>query len=194
MLHRLRPDDPETAGLLALMLLTDARRTARTGPAGELIPLDEQDRTRWDRAQIVEGVDLVTGAFARAAVGRYQIQAAIAAVHDEAASTDATDWAQILALYSVLLGFDDNPMVALNHAIAIAMVNGPAAGLSRLAELERDPRLADHHRLFAVRAHLLERLGDREAAVENYQRAATRTTSTAERDYLVARAARKQRS
>jgi RNA polymerase sigma factor (sigma-70 family) len=192
MLHRLRPDDPEITGLLALMLLTDARRTARTGPAGELIPLDEQDRTRWHRAQIAEGVELVTGAFARAAVGRYQIQAAIAAVHDEAASTDATDWAQILALYSVLLGFDDNPMVALNHAIAIAMVNGPAAGLSRLAELERDPRLAEHHRLFAVRAHLLDRLGDRAGAVDHYQRAAARTTSIAERDYLLARSARKE--
>ncbi|MEO8846588.1 MAG: sigma-70 family RNA polymerase sigma factor [Kofleriaceae bacterium] len=192
MLHRLRPEDPEITGLLALMLLTDARRIARTGPAGELIPLDEQDRTRWDRAQIIEGGELVTGAFARAAVGPYQIQAAIAAVHDEAVSTTATDWPQILALYSVLLGFDDNPMVALSHAIAIAMVNGPAAGLSRLAELERDPRLADHHRLFAVRAHLLERLGDRAAAIENYQRAATRTTSIAERDYLLARAARKE--
>jgi len=192
MLHRLRPDDPEITGLLALMLLTDARRTARTGPAGELIPLDEQDRTRWDRAQIAEGVDLVTGAFARAAVGPYQIQAAIAAVHDEAVSTDATDWPQILALYSVLLGFDDNPMVALNHAIAIAMVNGAAAGLSRLAELERDPRLAEHHRLFAVRAHLLERLGDRAGAIDHYQRAAARTTSIAERDYLLARAARKE--
>jgi len=188
----LRPDDPEITGLLALMVLTDARRTARTGPAGELIPLDEQDRTRWDRTQIAEGVDLVTGAFARAAVGPYQIQAAIAAVHDEAPSTDATDWAQILALYSVLLAFDNNPMVALNHAIAIAMVNGPAAGLSRLTELERDPRLADHHRLFAVRAHLLERLGDREGAIDHYQRAAARTTSTAERDYLLARAARKE--
>lgn len=192
MLHCLRPDDPEITGLLALMLLTDARRTARTGPAGELIPLDEQDRTRWDRAQIAEGVALVTGAFARAAVGPYQIQAAIAAVHDEAASTDATDWAQILALYSVLLGFDDNPMVALNHAIAIAMVNGPAAGLSRLAELERDPRLAEHHRLFAVRAHLLDRLGDRAGAIDHYQRAAARTTSIAERDYLLARSARKE--
>jgi RNA polymerase sigma factor (sigma-70 family) len=192
ILRQLRPDDPEITGLLALMLLTDARRTARTGPAGELIPLDEQDRARWDRAQIAEGVDLVTGAFARAAVGPYQIQAAIAAVHDEAVSTDTTDWPQILALYSVLLGFDANPMVALNHAIAIAMVNGPAAGLSRLAELERDPRLAEHHRLFAVRGHLLERLGDREAASTNYQRAASRTTSIAERDYLLARAARKE--
>lgn len=192
MLHRLRPDDPEITGLLALMLLTDARRTARTGAAGELIPLDEQDRTRWDRAQIAEGVDLVTGAFARAAVGPYQIQAAIAAVHDEAVSTAATDWPQILALYSVLLGFDDNPMVALNHAIAIAMVNGPATGLSRLAELERDPRLAEHHRLFAVRAHLLEHLGDRVGAIDHYQRAAARTTSIAERDYLLARATRKE--
>ena len=191
MLHRLRPD-AEITGLLALMLLTDARRTARTGPAGELIPLDEQDRTRWDRAQIAEGVELVTGAFARAAVGPYQIQAAIAAVHDEAVSTEATDWPQILALYSVLLGFDDNPMVALNHAIAVAMVNGPAAGLSRLAELARDPRLAEHHRLFAVRGHLLERLGDRAGAIDHYQRAAARTTSIAERDYLLARAARKE--
>jgi predicted RNA polymerase sigma factor len=190
MLLRLIPDDPEVAGLLALMLLTDARRIARTGPAGELIPLDEQDRSRWDREQITEGVALVTSALVRGAVGRYQIQAAIAAVHDEAATSEATDWPQILALYSVLLGFENNPMVALNHAIAIAMVNGPAAGLARLAELERDPRLADHHRFLAVRAHLLDRAGDREAAVADYQRAAARTTSTAERDYLLARAAR----
>ena len=190
LLHQLHPDHPEVTGLLALMLLTDARRIARTGPAGELIPLDEQDRAQWDRALIAEGVELVTGAFVCARVGRYQIQAAIAAVHDEAPSTDATDWPQILALYSVLLGFDDNPMVALNHAIAIAMVHGPAAGLSRLTELAGDPRLADHHRLFAVRAHLLDRLGDRAGAVAHYQHAATRTTSSAERDYLLARAAR----
>jgi RNA polymerase sigma factor (sigma-70 family) len=190
MLVRLAPDDPEVAGVLALMLLTDARRTARTGPAGELVPLDEQDRTRWDRAQIAEGVALVTAAFARGAVGRYQIQAAIAAVHDEAESSAATDWPQVLALYSVLLGFEDNPMVALNHAIAVAMVNGPAAGLSRLAELERDPRLVEHHRFLAVRAHLLDRAGDRAGAVAHYRRAAERTTSIAERDYLLARAAR----
>jgi RNA polymerase sigma factor (sigma-70 family) len=190
MLHRMVPDDPEIAGLVALMLLTDARRTARTGPEGELIPLDEQDRTRWDRAQISEGTALVTAAFAHGVVGPYQIQAAIAACHDEATSAETTDWPEILALYSVLLGFDANPMVALNHAIAVAMVNGPAAGLARLAELERDPRLAEHHRLDAVRAHLLERGGDPVGALVHYRRAAARTTSIAERDYLLVRAGR----
>ena len=188
MLLRKRPDDPEVAGLLALMLLTDARRTARTGPNGELVPLDEQDRTRWDRAQIVEGTALVTAAFTRGAVGPYQLQAAVAACHDEATSTETTDWPQIAALYSVLLEIDDNPMVALNLAIAEAMVHGPATGLARLAAIE--PRLAGHYRLDAVRAHLLERAGDRSAARSHYERAAARTTSLAERDYLLARASK----
>ena len=190
LLHRVVPDDPEAAGLVALMLLTDARRAARTGPAGELIPLDQQDRSRWDRAAIAEGVALISAALPHGAVGPYQLQAAIAAVHDEAASTEATDWPQILALYGVLLAMSDNPMVALNHAVALAMVNGPAAGLARLDALAADPRLADHHRLAAVRGHLFERAGDRARAIACYQRAAERTTSIAERDYLLTQAAR----
>jgi RNA polymerase sigma factor (sigma-70 family) len=190
MLHRLVPDDGEVMGLLALMRLTDARREARTGPAGELIPLDEQDRGRWDRAAIAEGVALVTAALSRGSVGAYQLQAAIAAVHDEAPSAEATDWPQILALYGLLLQMSDNPMVALNHAIATAMVRGPAAGLERLDALARDARLAEHHRLDAVRGHLLERAGEREAAQRHYRRAAERTTSVPERDYLLMKAAR----
>jgi RNA polymerase sigma factor (sigma-70 family) len=190
MLHRLLPGEAEVEGLLALMLLTDARRAARTGPAGELVPLDEQDRARWDRAAIAEGVALVSAALARGAVGPYQLQAAIAAVHDEAASAGATDWPQILALYGLLQRMSDNPMVDLNHAIALAMVHGPAAGLERLDALAADARLAQHHRLDAVRAHLCERAGDRAGAIAGYRRAAARTTSVAERDYLLARAAR----
>jgi len=190
LLHRLIPDDGEVAGLLALMLLTDARRAARTGPAGELIPLDEQDRSRWDRDAIGEGVALLTATLPRGAVGPYQLQAAVAAVHDEAASAAETDWPQILALYGVLQRISDNPMVTLNHAIAVAMVEGPAAGLERLDALARDPRLAGHHRLDAVRAHLLERAGDRDGAIAFFQRAAERTASTAERNYLITRAAR----
>ena len=190
LLHRLVPDDGEVAGLLALMLLTDARRAARTGPAGELVPLDEQDRSRWDRDAIAEGVALLTATLPRGSIGAYQVQAAIAAVHDEAASTEATDWPQILALYGVLLGMSDNPMVALNHAVATAMVHGPAAGLERLDALAGDPRLSEHHRLDAVRAHLLERAGDLEGALAGYRRAAERTTSLPERDYLLTKAAR----
>jgi RNA polymerase sigma factor (sigma-70 family) len=190
MLYRLLPGEAEVEGLLALMLLTDARRAARTGPAGELVPLDEQDRARWDRAAIAEGVALVSAALARGAVGPYQLQAAIAAVHDEAASTDETDWPQILALYGLLQRMSDNPMVDLNHAIAVAMVHGPAAGLERLDALAADARLAQHHRLDAVRAHLLERAGDRAGAIAGYRRAAARTASVAERNYLLARAAR----
>src|SRR5215470_19920995 len=159
LLHRLLPDDGEVAGLLALMLLTDARRAARTGPAGELIPLDEQDRSRWDVAAIAEGVALISATLPRGVVGAYQLQAAIAAVHDEAASADATDWPQILALYGVLLQMSDNPIVALGG----------------------DERLAGHYRLDAVRGHLMERAGDRETAREHYRRAAERTTSTPER-------------
>ena len=190
MLHRLAPDDDEVAGLLALMLLTDARRVARTGPEGELVPLDQQDRALWDRGAIAEGVMLITGALARGAVGPYQLQAAIAAVHDEAASAADTDWAQILGLYGLLLRMSDNPMVALNHAIALAMVHGPAAGLERLDALAGDPRLAGHHRLDAVRAHLLERSGNLDGAIVHYRRAAERTTSTSERNYLLEHAAR----
>jgi RNA polymerase sigma factor (sigma-70 family) len=190
MLHRLVPEDGEVAGLLALMLLTDARRTARTGPAGELIPLDEQDRTLWDGDAIAEGVALITATLSRGSVGPYQVQAAIAAVHDEAASAAQTDWPQILGLYDLLQRMSDNPMVTLNHAIATAMVHGPAAGLERLDALAGDPRLAGHHRLDAVRAHLLERAGDRAGAIAHYQRAAERTTSLSERNYLLMHAAR----
>jgi len=190
MLHRLVPDDGEVAGLLSLMLLTDARRAARTGPSGELIPLDQQDRTRWDRGAIDEGVALVTATLSRGSVGLYQLQAAIAAVHDEAASAEDTDWAQILGLYSLLQRMSDNPMVTLNHAIATAMVHGPAVGLERLDALAEDPRLEGHHRLDAVRAHLLERAGDREGAIAHYRLAAERTTSVSERNYLLTQLAR----
>jgi RNA polymerase sigma factor (sigma-70 family) len=188
--HRQLPDDGEVAGLLALMLLTDARRQARTRPDGALVPLAEQDRDRWDRASIEEGVALITDTLARAPLGPYQLQAAIAAVHAEAPSAKATDWPQILALYQVLERVAPNPMVTLNHAVALAMVRGPDAGLELLATLEGDDRLAGHHRLDAVRAHLLEMAGDHAAARSSYRLAARRTTSLPERRYLQARAAR----
>ena len=188
-LHDRLPGEAEVSGLLALMLLTDARRAARTGPGGELIPLDEQDRTSWDRQAIAEGVALVSATLSRGRAGPYQLQAAIAALHDEAPSAEATDWPQIEALYALLLGMSDNPMVALNHAIATAMVHGPEAGLMRLDALARDPRLCGHHRLDAVRAHLLERSGDHPQAMVHYRGAAARTTSPAERTYLLMRAA-----
>ncbi|WP_420857049.1 RNA polymerase sigma factor [Streptomyces chilikensis] len=190
MLHRLVPDDTETAGLLALMLLTDARRPARTGPSGELVPLAEQDRSRWDRRLIVEGVGLIGRTLPRGQVGPYQLQAAIAAVHDEAEDTDATDWPQILALYEILEQFGPNPMVTLNRAVAVAMVHGPAAGLDLLTALETDNRLARHHRLLATRAHMLELLGEHKAAAVSYREAARRTTSAPERRHLSARAHR----
>jgi RNA polymerase sigma factor (sigma-70 family) len=190
MLHRLVPDHSEVAGLLALMLLTDARRTARAGPAGELIPLDEQDRSRWDRDAIAEGVALISATLPRGAVGPYQLQAAIAAVHDEAPSAEETDWAQILGLYGLLLRMSDNPVVTLSHVVATAMVHSPRVGLERLDAVAKDPRLRANHRLDAVRAHLLERAGDRDGAVSSYRLAAERTTSTPERDYLLLRAAR----
>ena len=189
-LRGLLPNDAEVAGLLALMLLTDARRAARTGANGELIPLDEQDRTLWDGRLIAEGVALVSEALARGSVGSYQLQAAIAAVHDEAARMEDTDWAQILALYGLLERMSDNPMVSLSRAIAAAMVHGPAAGLEMLAALDTDARLRGHYRLDAVRAHLLEMAGDRERALEHYRAAAERTTSIPERDYLTGKAAR----
>jgi RNA polymerase sigma factor (sigma-70 family) len=188
--HQVVPDDEEAAGLLALMILTDARRAARTGPEGELIPLDEQDRGRWDREAIIEGVALLTRTLGRGAVGPYQLQAAIAAVHDEAARPQDTDWPQILALYGLLKRMTDNPMVALNHAIAAAMVHGPATGLALLNELDREDRLGRHYRLDAVRAHLWELAGDREAALKHYRAAASRTTSMPERNYLIGRASR----
>jgi len=190
MLHALLPDDGEVAGLLALMRLTDARRAARTGPSGELIPLTEQDRSRWDRSAIAEGVALLTATLPRGSIGPYQLQAAIAAVHGEAARAEDTDWPQILALYDLLQRMSDNPMVTLNRAIAMAMVHGPAAGLELLKGLDADARMAATHRLDAVRAHLLERAGDREAAIALYGRAAGRTASIPERDYLVMQAAR----
>jgi predicted RNA polymerase sigma factor len=188
--HQLLPDDAEVTGLLSLMLLTDARRAARTGPNGELIPLDEQDRTRWDRPAIDEGVALVSVALSKGLVGEYQLQAAIAAVHDEAVRAEETDWPQILALYGVLKRMTDNPMVSLSHAIATAMVAGPKAGLDLLAPLRNDERLRGTHRLDTARAHLLERAGELSAAEKLYRSAASKTTSVPERNYLLLKAAR----
>ncbi len=188
MVHRLLPDDPEVAGLLALMLLSEARRPARTGPDGELVPLAEQNRSSWNRQLIAEGVALISEALPKGAVGEYQLQAAIAAVHDEAATAEDTDWPQILFLYGLLERMTANPMVTLNRAVATAMVHGPAAGLAMLDGL--DERLTDHHRLDAVRAHLFEMGGDLDAAIAHYRTAAGRTTSLAERAYLTTRAAR----
>jgi RNA polymerase sigma factor (sigma-70 family) len=188
VLHSALPDDPEVGGLLALMLLTDARRPARTGTHGELVPLAEQDRTRWNSKLIAEGVALLAVILPRRAVGEYQLQAAIAAIHDEAATAEQTDWPQVVALYGLLERMTGNPMVTLNRAIALAMVHGPAAGLAALDGL--DARLAGHHRLDAVRAHLVEMAGDADSAITHYLRAAGRTTSLPERDYLTAKAAR----
>ena len=188
--RRLLPDDGEVAGLLALMLLTDARRRARTAGDGNLVPLAEQDRTQWDRGSIQEGVALITETLARAPVGPYQLQAAIAAIHDEAPTAADTDWPQILILYELLEALAPNPMVTLNHAVAVAMVDGPQAGLALLASLDSDDRLAGHHRLDAVRAHLLEMAGDRADARASYRLAARRTSSLPERRYLESRAAR----
>lgn len=193
-LLRAAPDDPEVGGLLALLLLSDARRRARTGPAGELVPLDEQDRALWDRDAIAEGTALLERSLARGAVGAYQIQAAIAALHDAAPSTAATDWPQILALYDLLLRVDGGPMVALNRAVALAMVQGPRAGLAELERLAADERLARHYRLTAARAHLLAFAGEREAAIEQFRAAAARATSAPERDFLILKAARLARS
>ena len=188
--HALLPDDAEVGGLLALMLLTDARSAARMGADDETVPLPKQDRTLWDRSKISEGVDLLTAALAKGAVGPYQLQAAVAAVHDEAARAEDTDWPQILALYELLQRMSDNPMVLLNRAIAAAMVHGPSEGLKLLKALDSDLRLAGHHRLDAVRAHLLEMAGDHETAVKHYRIAAARTTSIPERNYLLTQAAR----
>jgi RNA polymerase sigma factor (sigma-70 family) len=189
-LHRLLPADSEVTGLLALMLLTDARRPARTGQDGRLIPLDEQDRSRWDRDRIAEGVTLLTAALPAGQPGPYQIQAAIAAVHDEAGSVEDTDWSEILGLYDLLDQLIPGPMVSLNRAVAVAMVAGPDAGLAVLDELEADDRLAGHHRLHSTRAHLLEMAGDSAEAKAGYERAAGRTASEPERAYLLDRAAR----
>jgi len=183
-------DDPEVTGLLALMLLTDARRAARTGAHGELIPLMEQDRSVWDQAEIAEGIELLTAALSKGRIGPYQIQAAIAAVHDEAPRPEDTDWPQILALYELLKRISNNPMVKLNHAIAVAMVHGPRKGLDLLQPLDDDARVAAQHRLPAVRGHLLEMAGDREAAIAQYRLAASRTTSIPERNYLMTQVAK----
>jgi predicted RNA polymerase sigma factor len=188
--HNVLPDDSEVAGLLALMLLTDARRPARTGPDGELIPLTKQDRALWDQKQISEGIALLTATLSKGSIGAYQLQAAIAAVHDEAARAEDTDWPQILALYDLLKRISDNPIVMLNHAIAAAMVHGPSAGLELLNALDADRRLTGHYRLDAVRAHLLELAGDHQAAIAYYRKAADRTTSIPERNYLITQAAR----
>jgi len=188
MVQRMLPDDGEVAGLLALMLLIDARRPARTDSAGELIPLAEQDRTLWDRALITEGVALINRAIGNGAVGEYQLQAAIAAVHDRAPRADDTDWPQILALYGLLEQMTGNPVVTLNRAVAAAMAEGPSAGLALLDAVGE--RLAGHYRLDAVRAHLLEMAGDTKGALAHYRAAATRTTSLPEQRYLAAQAAR----
>ncbi|HEV7763111.1 MAG TPA: sigma-70 family RNA polymerase sigma factor [Acidimicrobiales bacterium] len=188
--HRLLPDDGEVTGLLALMVLTDARRPARTGADGALVPLAEQDRTLWDRAAIAEGIALVSDVLPRARLGPYQLQAAIAAVHAEGASAEATDWGQIVMLYELLDRIAPNPMVTLNKAVALAMVHGPRAGLDTLAPLDADARTAGHHRLAAVRGHLLEMAGDEAGARDSYRRAARATTSLPEQRYLDARAAR----
>jgi RNA polymerase sigma factor (sigma-70 family) len=189
-LHRLLPQDGEVTGLLALMLLTDARRAARTRPDGSLVPLAEQDRALWDPAQIAEGIALITAALPEGDVGPYQLQAAIAAVHDEAATMADTDWPQILALYDLLELAAPNPFTALNRAVAVAMVRGPDAGLAVLAGLAGDQRMARHHRLLATRAHLRELAGDAPAAAADYLEAARRATSLPERRYLALQAAR----
>ena len=189
-LHRRLPADGEVAGLLALMLLTDARRPARTTPDGALVPLAEQDRTRWDAGAIAEGTALITRSLAGAPVGPYQLQAAIAAVHGEAARPQDTDWPQILVLYDLLCRLAPGPMVTLNRIVALAMVHGPLAGLRELDGAAADPALAGHHRIDAVRAHLLDLAGDHEAARAAYRLAARRTLSLPERHYLESRAAR----
>ncbi|GAA1004003.1 RNA polymerase sigma24 factor [Acrocarpospora pleiomorpha] len=189
-LRDLLPGHGEAAGLLALMLLTDARRPARTRPDGALIPLAEQDRTRWNAEAIAEGVELITQTLAAALIGPYQLQAAIAAVHAEAARAQDTDWRQILGLYDLLHALAPGPMVTLNRIVATAMVHGPREGLARLTEAESDPALSGHHRLAAVRAHLLELAGDLPEARTCYRLAARRTLSLPERRYLESRAGR----
>jgi predicted RNA polymerase sigma factor len=189
-LRHLLPDDGEVAGLLALMLLTDARRPARGRPDGSLVPLAEQDRSLWNAESIRDGVAIITETLSRARLGPYQLQAAIAAIHDEAARAEDTDWAEVVALYEMLARIAPNPMVTLNQAVAVAMVDGPQAGLDLLATLDADERMAGHHRLHAVRAHLQEKAGDIAAARASYRRAARGTTSLPEQRYLEGRAAR----
>jgi RNA polymerase sigma factor (sigma-70 family) len=190
MLRAQLPTDGEVAGLLALMLLTDARRAARTGPQGELVPLDEQDRTQWDQRLIAEGMTLVSAAFSSGSVGYYQLQAAVAAVHDQAASAKDTDWRQLLGLYTTLEAMTPNPMVRLNRAIAVAMVDGPSRGLELLDALDVDGGLKGHYRLDAVRGHFYEMAGDVARAVESFRAAARRTASIPERNYLEMKAAK----
>ncbi|MEW2485884.1 sigma-70 family RNA polymerase sigma factor [Streptomyces sp. NPDC048411] len=189
LLGRLLPDDGEASGLLALMLLTDARRPARTLPDGRLVPLAEQDRGLWTRSKIEEGIALISATLPRGDVGPYQLQAAIAAAHDEAVDMDATDWPQILGLYELLEKVAPNPMVTLNRAVAAAMVHGPSVGLDLVATLESDNRMAQNHRLLATRAHLRELAGELTSAASDYREAARRATSLPERRYLSARAA-----
>jgi predicted RNA polymerase sigma factor len=187
-LRRLRPGDGEVQGLLALMLLTEARRAARVAADGELVSLADQDRSRWDGGAIAEGVELVTDALARGPVGAYQLQAAIAAVHDEAPSAEETDWPQVLALYQLLDQIAPNPMATLNRALAVAMVRGTDAGLGLLASLDSDDRVSRHHRLYAMRGHLLQMAGSLAQARGAFEEAARRTASAPEKRYLLRRA------
>ena len=188
--HRLLPDDGEVAGLLALMLLTDARRPARTGPGGELIPMGEQDRSLWDSGAIAEGMALLAACAPQGSIGSYRLQASIAAVHDHSPTPEQTDWPQIVALYELLMQISDNPLVGLNHAVAVAMAQGPRAGLDLVDGLGDDDRIAEDHRLHAVRAHLLEMAGDRAGARASYEAAARRTMNLAQQRHLNAQAAR----
>jgi RNA polymerase sigma factor (sigma-70 family) len=190
LVHAQLPEDGEVAGLLALMLLTHARREARSTAAGDLVPLDEQDRARWDRTLIDEGTGLAKASLAGPALGPYQLQAAIAATHADAATAAETDWRQVHALYLILERIAPNPMVTLNRAIALAETKGPRAGLALLSTLDGDERMAGHHRLLSVRAHLLEQAGDPAGAYDHYRRAAKSTASLAERRYLESRASR----
>jgi predicted RNA polymerase sigma factor len=189
-LHEGLPEDGEVAGLLALMLLTDARRPARVTVDGALVPLAEQDRGLWDAGNIREGIALITQTLATAPIGPYQLQAALAAVHDEAPRAEDTDWRQILGLYELLRTIAPGPIVTLNRVVAVAMVHGPGAGLRELAAVGNDPALRGNHRVDAVRAHLLELKGDPGGASRHYRLAARRTLSTPERRYLESRAAR----
>ena len=188
--HALLPDEVEVAGLLALMLLTDARRAARTDASGSIVPLPKQDRTLWNRCMIDEGLALVAASLPRGRIGPYQIQAAIAALHDEAARAEDTDWPQILALYGVLVRLSDNPMIALNRAVAVAMVHGPRAGLALVDAIAKEGRLAGSHRVESVRAHLLELAGENASAIAAYLAAAGRSASVPERNYLATQSAR----
>jgi RNA polymerase sigma factor (sigma-70 family) len=188
IVHAQLPEDGEVTGLLALMLLTHARREARATEAGDLVPLDEQDRTKWDRGMIEEGTELAKSSLAGPALGPYELQAAIAATHADAATAEETNWPQVHALYLILERIAPNPMVTLNRAIALAETDGPLAGLALLSTLDGDERMARHHRLLSVRAHLLEKTGDMAGAYEHYRRAAKSTASIAEQRYLESRA------